>query len=157
MIQRLFPVSTLDDLASVSDSSVFVVEAMAPIFGYIFTWQSPIAIVVSCNVWVRGLSIEYCMVIIFIARHNYSSPVYWLMMRELTCLELLRVKGDSRYWLIRRMKIPKSCWLSDLLCSYIILLSIVCPILLLTFCISPFLFVSAKVVELFPTFRNVLW
>ena len=71
--RRPFMTSTLVDLASVCGSSVFVVEAMASMFGSIVTWQSPIAIVVSYDIWIRGLSVEYCVVIIVIERHNSSS------------------------------------------------------------------------------------
>ena len=50
---------------------MFFVEAKAPNFVYVFTLQSPIIIVV---IWIRGLSVEYGVIIIFIGQHNSSSP-----------------------------------------------------------------------------------
>ena len=50
---------------------MFFVEAKAPNFVYVFTLQSPIIKVV---IWIRGLSVEYGVIIIFIGQHNSSSP-----------------------------------------------------------------------------------
>ena len=46
---------------------------------------------VSYDIWIRGLSVEYCVFIIVIERHNSSSPC---IDGELACLELLRAKGE---------------------------------------------------------------